>query len=768
VQSAAVEIRQPEGGRVTLPGNPGGFMEQPRLVAAEYFLGSDPGIGQGTALQPLDDLFDDPLEMFDTTQVFPDDRNFRDMVDLGVRVQDDLGRWSSVQVFKVGVDRDKDGVADLADAFPDDPAASVDTDGDGYPDGWNKTATSEQIAASPLIQDAHPKDPARWQLMADLVRAEYFFNEDPGLGRGIGIALPQSGGDDPLIHFDRYDVEPKGLEPGVHTLYVRVQDENGMWSDVQSAAVEIRQPEGGRVTLPGNPEGFREPPGLVAAEYFYGNDPGTGNAVSLDLGDLQGWPSILVDVSISVPWEEGVKILGLRVQDADGEWSDTRRTTVAVYDPDNSIQYIVTPSALEGGSIEPATPQTVQQNHSLAFIITPDEGYVIDTFSGCGGTLDDMVYTTGEITGDCMVQVSFARKQCHISPTSETFQGGSLEGTGIYDYGSSVTVTAKPDTGYHFVEWTDGVVINPRIYENITTDINVGAIFAINQYTVTVGSTEGGSTNKEGTHIVDHGGAITITATPEPDFHFTGWGGDASGTDNPLTVSNIASEKHITASFQATSSGHVISEDDFTFTFTEVSELPASIDPDHEYFMNFITSKQVVDGKDIYIAGGYLGSSNGAYICSRNVYRYSIKDNSWTDLGEILPFGITNSNTQSVYHDGKLYWPPTFVSGNSNGWGNHKAILKMDLGTKTVEETVDIKNSYIWSMGIERFNDQIYFFGGHSGRDNPEIYSFSPENNKVEHVLNMAIPRGNARTVKLNNKIYIFGGRLNSQDNLKE
>jgi len=50
-------------------------------------------------------------------------------------------------------DSDGDGVINRDDVFPDDPAASVDTDGDGQPDDWNDNATQEQIAASSLVVD---------------------------------------------------------------------------------------------------------------------------------------------------------------------------------------------------------------------------------------------------------------------------------------------------------------------------------------------------------------------------------------------------------------------------------------------------------------------------------------------------------------------------------------------------------------------------------------------------------------------------------------
>ena len=50
-------------------------------------------------------------------------------------------------------DSDADGVSDANDAFPNDPAASVDTDGDGMPDNWNAGASQTDIDESTLELD---------------------------------------------------------------------------------------------------------------------------------------------------------------------------------------------------------------------------------------------------------------------------------------------------------------------------------------------------------------------------------------------------------------------------------------------------------------------------------------------------------------------------------------------------------------------------------------------------------------------------------------
>lgn len=56
-------------------------------------------------------------------------------------------------------DRDNDGVTDEKDDFPDDPAASLDTDGDGYPDEWNP-GKNKKDSTSNLSLDKFPFDPA--------------------------------------------------------------------------------------------------------------------------------------------------------------------------------------------------------------------------------------------------------------------------------------------------------------------------------------------------------------------------------------------------------------------------------------------------------------------------------------------------------------------------------------------------------------------------------------------------------------------------------
>jgi len=71
-------------------------------------------------------------------------------------------------------------------------------------------------------------------------------------------------------------------------------------------------------------------------------------------------------------------------------------------------QYTVTPLVTFGmGSLSPDTPQSVEHGSSLDIVLAPAPGWDIGSVSGCGGSLSGNTWSTGPITGDCEVSVSF-------------------------------------------------------------------------------------------------------------------------------------------------------------------------------------------------------------------------------------------------------------------------------------------------------------------------------------------------------------------------
>ena len=121
--------------------------------------------------------------------------------------------------------------------------------------------------------------------------------------------------------------------------------------------------------------------------------------------------------------------------------------------------------------------------------------------------------------------------------------------------GTEITLTATPNTGYHFKEWQveslAGLVITNNKFTMPDTNVEVKAFFeegappAPTKYTVTV-TTEGGGTASASPAKTAAGTEITLTATPNTGYHFKEWQVESPAglviTNNKFTMpdSNVA------------------------------------------------------------------------------------------------------------------------------------------------------------------------------------------------------------------------------------
>ncbi|MDD2297961.1 MAG: InlB B-repeat-containing protein, partial [Sphaerochaetaceae bacterium] len=117
------------------------------------------------------------------------------------------------------------------------------------------------------------------------------------------------------------------------------------------------------------------------------------------------------------------------------------------------------------------------------------------------------------------------------------------------EYGEAVT--AVPDVGYHFVKWSDGSIDNPRTDKNVTGNITVTAVFAINEYdeyTVTFVDWDGSVIE---TQSVEHGKAATAPEDPErTGYTFSEWDKDFTNITGNLTVTAQYEINSYTVSFE--------------------------------------------------------------------------------------------------------------------------------------------------------------------------------------------------------------------------
>jgi len=130
-----------------------------------------------------------------------------------------------------------------------------------------------------------------------------------------------------------------------------------------------------------------------------------------------------------------------------------------------------------------------------------------------------------DVTGDITVTANFAIDQFTL--TYLAGPNGSI--TGItpqtVDYGADGTaVTATPAVGYHFVDWSDGVLTATRTDLAVTANLTVTANFAINQYTLTYTAGPNGTLTGISPQTVNHGEDGTeVVAVPNIGYFFVNW-----------------------------------------------------------------------------------------------------------------------------------------------------------------------------------------------------------------------------------------------------
>lgn len=216
-------------------------------------------------------------------------------------------------------------------------------------------------------------------------------------------------------------------------------------------------------------------------------------------------------------------------------------------------QLSITPSGGGAVSISPNTGFFLS-NAVATVVATPLSGWTFlewlgDTtgFDGTNEIIMDRNKSIGALFGTSL---------------SNTTSGGAVvfnPAGGFYPYGTSVQVTALPQTGKYFVLWGGNAngSVNPLNFVVTGANQIVSALFApLNQGKValcTVAAGDGQVGTMPQANFYTNGQSVTVTATPGTGKVFLGWSGNASGNQNPLVITLNQSET-IYANFSTNSS----------------------------------------------------------------------------------------------------------------------------------------------------------------------------------------------------------------------
>ena len=141
-----------------------------------------------------------------------------------------------------------------------------------------------------------------------LKTVEYFFDTDPGFGKGADITISSNALDSGIV----FNIG--SLSNGVHTLYTRLKNSNNTWSTLYQSNILITN-------------GIAGTPALTEAEYFFDKDPGFGNGLHISLDNTSLDSNLAFTIDGLSPGQHTVYI---RLKDNSNAWSTVYQSSFLV------------------------------------------------------------------------------------------------------------------------------------------------------------------------------------------------------------------------------------------------------------------------------------------------------------------------------------------------------------------------------------------------------------------------------------------------------
>lgn len=135
----------------------------------------------------------------------------------------------------------------------------------------------------------------------------------------------------------------------------------------------------------------------------------------------------------------------------------------------------------EGGQTTPSTG-IYEHGSTVTFTAAANEGYEFLNWSINGKTASLLPDFDYQVNGEEVLTANFAVRRYRVNIEYDEAQGNVTGGgTGIYNHGDALLLTAQPAEGYHFNGWSDGTEDN-KYTLRVVSDFSLMANFAPNFY----------------------------------------------------------------------------------------------------------------------------------------------------------------------------------------------------------------------------------------------------------------------------------------------
>ena len=338
--------------------------------------------------------------------------------------------------------------------------------------------------------------------------------------------------------------------------------------------------------------------------------------------------------------------------------------------------YTISASAnpVAGGTINGAGDYTHGQTATLT--ATANTGYNFVNWTENGTAVSTNATYSFTATANRTLVANFEAISYTITANANPTEGGSVSGTGSYTYGQTATLNATANTGYHFVNWTDGnaVVSSDATYSfTVNGNRNLIANFQLNTYTISASANPvaGGTIN--GTGNYNHGQTATLTATANTGYNFVNWTENGTAvstnatysftvTDNRTLVANFEAISYtITANANPTEGGSVSGTG--SYTYGQTATLTATANTGY-HFVNWTDGNAVVSSDATY---SFTINGNRLLIANFQLNTYTISASANPVAGGTVNGAGDYTHGQTVTLTATTSTGYNFVNWTENG-----------------------------------------------------------------------------------------------------
>jgi hypothetical protein len=235
---------------------------------------------------------------------------------------------------------------------------------------------------------------------------------------------------------------------------------------------------------------------------------------------------------------------------------DVNHSLVANFVPD-VMQWSVTTSAAPAAGGTTTGDGLVNDGASTTVTATANAGYGFTNWTEGAAMVSTNASYTFNATADRVLVANFAALPSYtVSTSSAPVAGGATSGDGGFISGSSATVTAAPNAGYFFVNWTENgtqVSTNASYTFNVTANRALVANFSLigtvlRTISTSVSPANSGTTTGGGSYA--NGTSVTVVATAAPGYKFSKWKQGGSNVSSAASYTFTASaDRALVATF---------------------------------------------------------------------------------------------------------------------------------------------------------------------------------------------------------------------------